>query len=107
MIGLEELLREFQGLAPPELERWIGNAWIRPDGAPGRYRFHEIDVARVRLIVELKETMEVSEAALPTVLSLLDQLYEMRRRMHRLNQALASNVPPDVAARLLAAMSAG
>ncbi len=105
MIGIDDILREFQGLAPPELERWIGNAWIRPDGPPGRYRFHEIDVARIRLIIELTGTMEVSEAALPTVLSLLDQLYEMRRRMHRLNGALATALPEEVRARLLAALS--
>ena len=105
MIGIEDILREFHGLRPPELERWIGNAWIRPDGPPGRYRFHEIDVARIRLIIELTGTMEVSEAALPTVLSLLDQLYEMRRRMHRLNSALAVAVPDEVRAQLLAALS--
>jgi hypothetical protein len=37
------------------------------------------------------------------VLSLLDQLYEARRHMHRLNRALG-NVPEDVRAVLVAAL---
>ena len=61
---------------------------MRPDGEPGRYLFHEIDVARVKLILELREQMQVNEEALPVVLSLLDQLYEARRRMRRVCDAL-------------------
>jgi chaperone modulatory protein CbpM len=105
MIGIETILLEFRQLSPAEFNRWIAQAWIRPRGAPGSYSFDEIDVARIRLILELRETMEVNDAALPTVLSLLDQLYDMRRRMRHLNQALASTMPEEVRARLLEAMS--
>lgn len=104
MIGIDAIFLEFRELTPAEFNRWIANAWIRPHGAPGFYSFDEIDIARIRLILELRETMEVNDAALPTVLSLLDQLYEMRRRMRHLNQALASTLPEDVRAQLLAAM---
>jgi chaperone modulatory protein CbpM len=103
MITVERILLEFHQLRPDELDRWIANAWVRPEGPPGRYRFHEIDRARIRLILDLRDTMEVPEPALPTVLSLLDQLYEARRHMHRLNRAL-SNVPEDVRAVLVAAL---
>ncbi len=105
MIGIETVLLEFRQLSRGEFDRWIENAWIRPQGSPGSYAFNEIDMARIRLILDLRETMEVNDAALPTVLSLLDQLYEMRRRMRRLNQALGSTVPADLRARLLAAMT--
>ena len=104
MIGVEQVILECRGLSRAELEHWIANAWIRPEGTPGQYRFHEIDLARIRLIIELRETLEVNEAALPTVLSLLDQLYEMRRRMQRLNQAMGTHIPPDLMARLFEAM---
>jgi chaperone modulatory protein CbpM len=44
-------------------------------------------VARARLIVELRDTAEVNDAAMPVVLSLLDQLYDLRRQLRRLHRA--------------------
>ena len=64
-------------------------ALVRPEGGPGAWRFREIDVARVRLIVELRQEMWVEERTLPLVLSLLDQLYDARRAMRRLGAAMA------------------
>ena len=89
------------GLNSDDLRRWIDNAWVRPDGQPGQYRFHDIDVARLRLIVELRDDLGVDEAALPVVLSLLDQLYETRRRMIRLRTVIETVVPEDVRGRIL------
>ncbi len=88
VLTIETVCIEIGGLAPAELERWIAHAWVRPDGAPGAYSFREIDVARARLIHELREEMRVNDDAVPLVLSLMDQLYEERRRMRRLRDAL-------------------
>ena len=52
--------------------------------------FHEIDVARVRLIHDLRRDMEIGEDAIPLVLSLLDQVYELRSRMNAILRALSS-----------------
>jgi chaperone modulatory protein CbpM len=89
------------GLNPDDLRRWIDNAWVRPDGQPGQYRFHDIDVARLRLIVELRDDLGVDETALPVVLSLLDQLYETRRNMIRLRAVIETVVPEDLRGRIL------
>jgi hypothetical protein len=70
MLTVEALFVEIHGLQRPDLERWISNAWVRPDGDPEHYLFREIDVARIRLIMELRENLEIEEQALPTVLSL-------------------------------------
>jgi len=96
MISIETILLEFHDLRSDELERWIGNQWVRPEGAAGAWRFHDIDIARIRLILELRDTLEVTEPALPTVLSLLDQLYEMRRRMLQLNEAMERTLPTEL-----------
>ncbi len=101
MITIEMLTHTVIGLNPDDLRRWIDNAWVRPDGQPGQYRFHDIDVARLRLIVELRDDLGVDEAALPVVLSLLDQLYEMRRHMIRLRAVIETAVPEDVRGRIL------
>ncbi len=88
MMTIEILVATLSGLQRPDLERWISNEWVRPDGCDGNYLFREIDVARVRLIKELRDEMRVNEEALPVVLSLLDQLYDQRRRMRELGNAL-------------------
>ena len=92
-LTIDSVCIEVRGLARDQLERWITLAWVRPDGAPGTYMFREIDVARVRLIHELREEMRVDDDAVPLVLSLMDQLYEERRRMRRLRDALERALP--------------
>lgn len=104
MITMEVLSRIVVGLDAEDVQRWIDNAWVRPDGEPGRYRFHDIDVARLRLIVELRDDLGVDEAALPVVLSLLDQLYETRRQMRRLRRVIETTVPEDVRLLILAGL---
>ena len=92
MIGFDLLLTEIPGLPKGDLERWIDNDWVKPDGRPGAYQFREIDVARVRLILELRDELEINEAALPVVLLLMDQLYDLRRQVGRVWHRLP---PPD------------
>jgi chaperone modulatory protein CbpM len=104
VISIDILIAQVSGLERQDLERWIVNKWVLPDRQSGMFVFHEIDVARVKLIRQLREDMEVNEEALPVVLSLLDQLYEMRRRFQALGDAIAETAPEDiqraVAARL-------
>jgi chaperone modulatory protein CbpM len=96
IITVDVLCVRFRALRRDDLDRWIGNAWVRPDGNPDHYVFRDIDVERVRLILELRDEMQVNEDALPVVLSLLDQLYDTRRRMRRLREALDQTVSEDV-----------
>ena len=101
MITIEILSRMVVGLSRADIERWIDNAWIRPEGGPGRYHFQDIDVARVRLIVELRDDLGLDENALPVVLSLMDQLYDTRRQVRRLCSAIETSVPEDMRRTLL------
>lgn len=88
------------GLDEAELERWISATWVHARGRPGAWEFEAIDVARIRLIHTLRTELEIDEPAMPVVLSLLDQLYELRRNATRLNAALAA-LPPDAKAMIL------
>ncbi len=96
MISIEILVTQMPGLTRQDLERWIAFEWVRPDGVAGGYVFRAVDVARVKLIQELRDDMQVNEDALPVVLSLLDQMYDMRRRMRELAAALRRTMPEDV-----------
>ena len=104
MITIETVCLRISGLERDELERWIGEEWIRPEGAPGAWRFREIDIARARLIRELRHDLQLHEEALPVVLSLLDQLYAERRRLRRLRDVLERETPAERRASLLAAL---
>lgn len=79
-----------RGVRIADVERWVALAWVRPDGGPGAWVFGEVDVARVQLIVELHDGLSLDDEAIPTVLSLLDQLYDARRQMRALRQAMDS-----------------
>jgi chaperone modulatory protein CbpM len=96
MISIEVLFTRLPGLHPQDLERWIVNEWVRPDGCAGAYGFRDIDVARVRLIQELRDEMQIDEDVIPIVLSLLDQLYAMRRQIRDLSAALDRAASDDV-----------
>jgi chaperone modulatory protein CbpM len=96
MMTIDGLIAEIGQVDRADLERWIGEGWVRPQGEPDAYRFVEIDVARVRLICTLRVDMEVNEAALPVVLSLLDQLYDTRRQMRELIERVRQVAPPDL-----------
>ncbi len=96
MISFEVLVTQIPGLRRQDLERWIAQEWVRPEGPAGSYGFRAVDVARVRLIRELRYEMQVNEEALPVVLSLLDQLYDLRRRVRELGVAVGRTVPEDM-----------
>ncbi|HWX50510.1 MAG TPA: hypothetical protein VNZ61_20880 [Roseomonas sp.] len=104
MITIEALCRSVVGLDRSAVERWIENAWIQAEGTPGRYLFREIDVARVRLIHELRTELAVGDEVLPMVLSLLDQLYETRRRYSLLCVALNQALPEETKLKVLSAL---
>ena len=91
MFGIELVIAEITGLTAPDLERWINNDWVRPQGPAGAYLFQDIDVARVRLICELRFDLRIDEETLPVVLMLLDQIYGLRRE---LRQQRSGALPP-------------
>lgn len=68
------------------LEIWIGEQWLIPDEIAGEPAFSEIDLARAKLIRDLKHDMGVNNEGIGIILDLLDQ-------MHSLRQAMAETLP--------------
>jgi len=87
MMTPESVCARFAALRPDELRHWIDEGYVRPAAADGEPVFLEIDIERVRLILELRDELAVNEEALPLVLSLLDQVYALRRRLRGLGVA--------------------
>jgi chaperone modulatory protein CbpM len=95
MIAFEELVGRFEGLDRRELVHWVENRWVLPERQRDKWIFHEVDVARVELILEIRNEFGIDDDALALVLGLLDQVYNLRRQLGRLCDALAAQ-PPDV-----------
>ncbi len=88
MTGLEELIVSVEGVSAQDVRRWVENDWVRPSLHSGAPQFEEIDIARIQLIVELRDELDINEAALPVVLHLLDQIYAHRRLLRDIGAAL-------------------
>ena len=95
MIGFDEVLIRYRSLERRELLRWVEERWVLPERRAANWVFHEVDVARVELIIEIRRDFAVDDEAMPLVLSLLDQVYSLRRQMRRLCDAVAAQ-PDDV-----------
>jgi chaperone modulatory protein CbpM len=105
MIGIDLVITQNAGLRKQDLERWILNEWVRPERNSGAFTFGEIDVARVKLLRQLSEEMDINEEALPVVLSLLDQIYDLRRHMLALGEAITDIAPEHFRHDLLAQLA--
>ena len=92
-----------QLVTAPELEDWIGRGFVLPEGEKPDWLFAEIDVARVRLLSELRHGLGVEPDTLGLVLSLLDRLHGLRHAMDAL-LAAAATLPPAQREALLAAL---
>jgi chaperone modulatory protein CbpM len=101
MIDIAAVCRLVGGIEVTELERWIVARWVLPERDGSAYVFHEVDVARVRLIVEMKQDMALDEEAIPLVLRLLDQVYALRRRLRTVRTAIDA-LPPEHRAAVIA-----
>ena len=104
MIALSDVLSRVGGLEEAELVAWIERRWVRAEPSDDGYRFRDVDVARVRLIVEIRRECALDDDALELVLPLLDQVYRLRRQLRALSDAVAAQ-PDDVRSRILAALA--
>ena len=96
---------QFSDLTVVELTHWVELGWVMPDTEDTVLVFREIDVARVRLIHDLRHDMDIGEDAIPLVLSLLDQIYELRAQLKAVSRAVRS-LPEPMQQRVLAALDA-
>lgn len=91
MKTLTEIVIAIGRIEPTELARWVELGWILPNRLPeveSEFLFSDVDEARIRMICDLRLDMMVEEETMPLVLSLLDQIYALRRQMNALTSAI-------------------
>lgn len=67
-----------------ELRLWVREGWVKPSEGEDGPVFDDLDVARIRLVCDLRKEMSLPLDAVPVVLSLLDQLHGLRRELRGL-----------------------
>lgn len=71
-----------------DLRIWVREGWVRPAQSDTGPIFDEVDIARIRLLCDLKTDMSLPSDALPIVLTLLDRLHQTRRELRTLTEAM-------------------
>ncbi|WP_088343696.1 MULTISPECIES: MerR family transcriptional regulator [Rhodomicrobium] len=101
MIGERELFAMIGRLDADALRDWLETGLVRGASGEAAAEFDEADVARVRLICELRYELAVEEESLPVVMSLVDQIYDLRRSVRAIAAAIGDE-PDDVRSRIAA-----
>lgn len=83
-----QVIAEVETLSIRQLRLWVRRGWVVPCHSDEGPLYDEIDVARLRLVCQLKQEMAIGEEALPVVLSLMDQLHGLRRELKALARAV-------------------
>ncbi len=105
MRRIDEVIVEVEGVSEADLRVWIAYGWIRPALLDEQYSFTEVDVARISLIVDLRQRMGINDEAMPVVLDLMDQIYGLRRELRRVLDVVDQQPEPE-RSRILDALHA-
>jgi chaperone modulatory protein CbpM len=76
------------GLQVQTLEFWLEQRWLIPQESSAGMTFSDMDVARARLIQDLKTGFGVNDEGVDVILHLVDQLHGLRRALAQLHKDL-------------------
>lgn len=99
------VLTRIRRLNRRDLRLWMREGWVRPSISEAGPLFDDLDVARLRLLCDLRMDMALPPTAVPVVLTLIDRLHQTRRDLYTVLEALEDQpdtVRQTVAARLRA-----
>jgi chaperone modulatory protein CbpM len=74
------------GLQVQTLEFWVDQRWLIPDQSSAEMTFSDADVARARLIHDLKGDFGVNDEGVDVILHLVDQLHGLRGAFEQLHR---------------------
>ena len=78
---------------------WIDRQWIIPEMNADDSRFHDADLARGLLILDLTETMGVNHDGIDVIMALVDQVHGLRAKLQALTDAIREQ-DDDIAQRV-------
>ncbi|MDT3381901.1 chaperone modulator CbpM [Labrys neptuniae] len=72
------------GIQVQTLELWLEQRWLIPRQTQAGVQFTEIDIARARLIQDLKNDIGANDEGIDVILHLMDQLHGLRQALAQL-----------------------
>lgn len=76
------------GLEGQTLEFWLEQQWLIPEQTSTGMQFSDRDIARARLVRDLKRDMGINDEGVDVILHLMDQLYGLRHALATLRHEL-------------------
>ena len=100
MIDEREVLSKVGGISAVQLRIWVTQEWVRPAQSGAVVVYNEADIARIHLLHLLDNQLDVGPEAIPIILSLIDQVHDLRGQMQIISRAVEAQ-PDDVRAEIL------
>ena len=79
------------GLSNETLNAWLEQEWLLPAEISTEICFSGTDLARVRFIRDLEESMGINGEGIEVILDLVDQLHGVRRSLMDLRSAIQAD----------------
>jgi chaperone modulatory protein CbpM len=76
------------GIQSQTLDLWLEQQWLIPDQTFAGMNFSDMDIARARLIQDLRMDFGVNDEGVDVILHLVDQLHGLRRALEQLHKEL-------------------
>lgn len=103
MLNEREVLSKIASVSVFQLRIWVSEEWVRPARRGEDPVYNEADIARIRLVDLLHNQMQVNEEAIPIILSLIDQMHDLKEQMRLIASAI-SDQPDGVQRKILEAI---
>lgn len=88
-----ELLDRLHGLADAQLDALIAQGVVVPVQSSQGPLFRDVDEARLRLILDLEDAFALDEDGIALVMSLVDQVHQLRGDMQAMLRAVSVEEP--------------
>lgn len=79
---------EHLSISSSTLTIWVERQWIIPEIDEEGDAFHDADLARGLLILDLTETMGVNHDGIDVIMALVDQVHGLRAKLQALTDAI-------------------
>jgi chaperone modulatory protein CbpM len=99
----DDVVASVTRLTRSQLVTFIECDLVRPEREAGAYVFRRIDLARLELLCDLSQDLDLDETGLGIVISLIDQLHTARQDLATMARVIAA-LPADLQARIMAEM---
>lgn len=99
----KDIVDRVTGITRVRLKSWVARGWISPAQTETGRAFSELDVARCDLIRQMRDDLEIDSETVPALLSLLDQVYGLRRELRVMVRAIEKQ-PPNIRDQIVSAI---